>query len=904
MNSLRNENTIIERQRKVFEFIKKKTNWIIYILLAMIIFIASWIRTRNLSSLRDITTSGWTLGPDLDPFLFLRWAKEIVENGSLYAVDNMRYFPLGLKTGLEYPLIHYPIAWLHKLINVFGNFSVEQSAVIYPVIMFGLTVIGFFLMTRETFLFAVGKRKASLMALVACLFLSVMSVFIPRTIAGIPEKESAAFFYMFMAFYFFLLGWRQELKNKQYIYSSIGGLFAGLMALTWGGYGYILLTMCLIILSLFLFGQINSRRFASYGLFIFFLYMMGFIFLPERFTIKLLFTSVEGFATTVTFAILASDFILHRYFEKYVLKYLRSCPRIASIIYGGIVFLLIGTLFFGPSFIISKLSVFYSLLGQSADSRLIQTVAENRQPFFIEWSQNFGPMLKNIPILIPIIFLSSILMMYHILLRISLSKKERFILTGAWAFLIWAIAFTRYSPESVFRGSGFVSTSTYLLSIFLIFAAFIFVKREVLNRGETNPYLDIQLTSVFMQIFFVIGLLSSRTFIRLVLILAPMASMLIGYIFVLSCNRVMDSIIKKNILTVRMLVCSAIMVLVVFAGYSHYSSSVSLAKNYAPSVYTQQWQKAMSWVRENTPENAVFGHWWDYGYWVQSMGERATVLDGGNIMGYWNHLMGRYGLTGTDFSKTLDFFYAHNVSHFLIDSTDIGKYGAFSSIGSNSSYDRKSWIPTLILDNSQTLQRKNVTSYIYPGGFSLDQDIFYENNGSLLFLPAEKSYVAGIIVDTEKINNSIVGVSGIFVFEGKNVQIPLRYYGDEKTGLIDTKKGIESGIFLFGRVYQDSTKGPIFDERGALLFLSSKTVNSNLAKFYLFGQKNENFKLVHTEPDMFITYLRSQGANLGEFLYYNEFRGPIKIWGVNYPIDITLKEEYLKTEYPQDILLV
>ena len=25
----------------------------------------------------------------------------------------------------------------------------------------------------------------------------------------------------------------------------------------------------------------------------------------------------------------------------------------------------------------------------------------------------------------------------------------------------------------------------------------------------------------------------------------------------------------------------------------------------------------MSWVRENTPEESIFVHWWDYGYWVQ-----------------------------------------------------------------------------------------------------------------------------------------------------------------------------------------------------------------------------------------------------------------------------------------------
>ena len=38
--------------------------------------------------------------------------------------------------------------------------------------------------------------------------------------------------------------------------------------------------------------------------------------------------------------------------------------------------------------------------------------------------------------------------------------------------------------------------------------------------------------------------------------------------------------------------------------------------------------------------------------------------------------------------KALEFLYTHDTSHFLIDSTDIGKYSAFSSIGSVGRRDR------------------------------------------------------------------------------------------------------------------------------------------------------------------------------------------------------------------------
>src|SRR3989344_7812208 len=192
------DSTLIEeRKKKVAAFLKKNYNWLTYVVLAIIVWIAVRIRTRNLDGLRDVTTGTWTLGPDLDPFLFLRWAKYIVEHGSLFAIDTMRYVPLGYDVRGELLFLPYSIAWFHKIATFFGSASVTQSAVMYPVFMFGLTVIAFFFMTRKIFLSILGKRNSNVAALVASFFLTVMPPLLPRTIAGIPEKESAAFLFMF-----------------------------------------------------------------------------------------------------------------------------------------------------------------------------------------------------------------------------------------------------------------------------------------------------------------------------------------------------------------------------------------------------------------------------------------------------------------------------------------------------------------------------------------------------------------------------------------------------------------------------------------------------------------------------------------------------------------------------------
>ena len=153
---------IEKRKKDLISFFKKKTDWIFYGILAFILFISAFIRTRNIPGLKDVTTGTWTLGPDLDPFLFLRWAKYIAEHGKLFLIDTMRYVPLAdicsgtacnpVNTAGEMNLLSYMTAWLTGFLNIFDkDVTVTYAAIIFPVIMAVLTGIAFFLFTRKIF---------------------------------------------------------------------------------------------------------------------------------------------------------------------------------------------------------------------------------------------------------------------------------------------------------------------------------------------------------------------------------------------------------------------------------------------------------------------------------------------------------------------------------------------------------------------------------------------------------------------------------------------------------------------------------------------------------------------------------------------------------------------------------
>ena len=50
------------------------------------------------------------------------------------------------------------------------------------------------------------------------------------------------------------------------------------------------------------------------------------------------------------------------------------------------------------------------------------------------------------------------------------------------------------------------------------------------------------------------------------------------------------------------------------------------------SISTSDWRDSLEWIKNNTPEDAVIGAWWDYGYWIQTKAERASLADNSTLI--------------------------------------------------------------------------------------------------------------------------------------------------------------------------------------------------------------------------------------------------------------------------------
>lgn len=901
------EKIIEDRKRKLKEFFVKKNLWIILgVVVALILGI--YIRSLPMTDhgghpgLWDVTTNTWTLGPDLDPFLFLRYAKDMI-NGGLPSLDTMRNVPLGFKTSEELQMVPYMIVLTYKLVNLFGSYDINFAAVIMPVIFFGLTIISFFLFVREVFVRKDEKNlKANLIALISTFFMVVIPVFLSRTVAGIPEKESVGFFFMFLSFYLFLKAWKSEKSRNSIILAVLAGISTALMGLAWGGVVYLYTGIGSAVFIAFILNKMGKKQTLIYSLWLFVSWAIM-LASTGRFGIGDLITSLDtGLAFVVWFILMIHLIIWNTQLSKIKFLHGIKLPKnVVSIIFAIVLGILGVSVIFGPDFIFNKIIDFNNIMFHPITGRWSTTVAENRQPYFTEWGSSFGPFIQGIPIMFWLFFIGSIVLVRKMFNKIK--GKDAWILTGLYVLFFLGLVFSRYSATSILNGEDFISKLFYYGSAILFFGSMIYYYVKY-NKEHREGFEKIEFEFIFMFMILILCLFTARSAVRLIMTLGPVAPIFASYLVVELIYGFKNS--KDETQRIMLGIAALVVVgLLIFTFWSYYNDIKTQSYYYVPNYYTQQWQEAMSWVRNETPQNAVFAHWWDYGYWVQSIGNRATVTDGGNAITWWNYLTGRFVLTGDNQQDALNFLWNHNATYLLIDPTDIGKYGAYSQIGSNKDFDRLSWIPTMTYDPSQIQETNNGTVRIYQGGSAIDEDIVYNNSGTQIFLPSQKAAIVGIIIETKQEGSlfSLKQPQAVFYYEGKQIEIPLRYayYNNQ---IFDFKIGLEGTADVIPEVYQ-TNQGIQIDNMGGLMYLSPRIMKGMMAQVYLLDDpfnKFPNFKIAHSEPSLIVNSLRQQNATMNDFILFNgEVQGPIKIWSISYTGNEKPNAEYLLKTPPSTI---
>ncbi len=175
-----------------------------------------------------------------------------------------------------------------------------------------------------------------------------------------------------------------------------------------------------------------------------------------------------------------------------------------------------------------------------------------------------------------------------------------------------------------------------------------------LRRGNAE---DILMIVFLLSLFYFTG-----SMIRIVLLFAPAAALMGGYALS-NIFKALDRILEKQPKFQRRrrrqvkrvmgssegIIVYCVFGLLLFAQANHAVNISSTSLPYADLVAAGQfhdWEESLTWMNENLPGSAVVASWWDYGYWLTTIGNVTTVNDNGT----WNQT--RIGLTGMAMMET------------------------------------------------------------------------------------------------------------------------------------------------------------------------------------------------------------------------------------------------------------
>jgi len=232
-----------------------------------------------------------------------------------------------------------------------------------------------------------------------------------------------------------------------------------------------------------------------------------------------------------------------------------------------------------------------------------------------------------------------------------------------------------------------LSLSFTFLSVFLIFAVigiwFLFSKKTI------NLKTDMRIFAIFISI---VAIYVSSAFIRLELF-ASVGIIILGSI---GLTILTQKIFEQNKQNLTKIIFPAVIIILfiipvtmpennTWLGWAEFPPTILNGGSAFSNFASNDWEDAMLWIKQNTHEDAVIASWWDYGYWITTLGERTTIVDNATLIDWqikkmayalittpensWNILSSDYNtiITSSLSSKFLDPVYLDELGFTPVD---------------------------------------------------------------------------------------------------------------------------------------------------------------------------------------------------------------------------------------------
>ena len=507
---------------------------------------------------------------EFDPYFDYRATKFIVDNG-LNAYwqwhDTMSWYP----EGRDVPGTSQSVLHITAayLYQVFGRgMSLMDFTIAFPAIMGALTVIAVFALVR-----VLGGTTAGMFS---ALFWAFSPAIIQRGNLGWFKSEPLGLFFGILATYLFI----SAMKHKEVKYAIAkaiaGGLILGLANGSWGGIQYFSIPISLFFIALPFF-----RRDLTIPMYV-----------AIAFTILTLITAAAFPRPGISFVLglpglammAGTAFLVIAYFVR---KISRPMVQTRNVAFALIAFVAIGIAFVAAGPYVSPSFRYLNAINPFIGSidPLVESVAEHFTPTVADYFTDF-----------------SVLLMFAGL--------------GGW------LAFRRRNDTAIFAlllgiTGVYVSATFARLLVFASVGIIVLaglglfeVTRSIMAYRETaaTPATAPRLTAATRE---------ERRKME----------------FASRVHSTSGQVVKISYVIVMIMMLS---IPLFYPSNSNWVSSADVPTAIANGgtgyrLQTEDWTEAMEWLSQNTEPDAVIASWWDYGYWITTLGNRPSLADNATL---------------------------------------------------------------------------------------------------------------------------------------------------------------------------------------------------------------------------------------------------------------------------------
>ena len=603
---------------------------------------------------------------EFDPFFNYRATQYLVDHGLNAYVhwhDDMSWYPSGrdVFATAQVPL-HVTDAILYKIFG--GGTSLYDFTIIFPVVFGSMTVIVVFALVR-----VLGGTSAGLFA---SLFFALSPPIIVRGTIGWFKSEPLGLFYGLLGVYLFLSGLKSE--NKKIAITKLvgGGFFLATGFASWGGIEFFLIPLALFFVALPFIRKDHNFLLWAVPLFVAVtMIIAGGLFSRPGPTFVFGVRGLVMIGPTILLVII----ILIQKYSKEQHRIRNSILALAIIVITAAVILsAVGAIHSASFRYLNAVNPFLT-----SQDPLVDSVAEHATPTL---AQNFSYF--------------SILMLFA-------------------GLGIWLIFRKKNGDASTFKISLKNEMTVFALIIGIVgaYAGSTFARLELLTATSVIVLSSIGLAALTAEIL-------RRENKPVKIIESSKKGTSQTKKEATQPKKTNDSLGR---ITKIAFVAVVVALLLVPTLYPVNANWISITKspptilnggsNFA--IATDDWPNALKWIKDNTPKDSVVAAWWDYGYWIQTLGERKTLADNSTVETITIANIAKMLLTSPDEAwKMLKDMGANYVLVYVVGQKFVSNGQELYVLGGGGDESKKQWFMKIGgLDSSKLLQDDSFTPTDY-----------------------------------------------------------------------------------------------------------------------------------------------------------------------------------------------